>query len=250
VEENTVDQKILEKLQKLLALSASDNENEAKLAMGKAEALMREHNLSVADVALNGSGAHVKSEEVLGTTKGIQKWEESLGTIIAWTFNGRAIRSGGRNGDWWKYTFIAGRTDLEIIVDLFERLRETIKRMSKQYVAREYFSGFRVSRDMFHKSYRLGVVGTIIVRLKQLKQNTTPDGNQKNAHGLTGTDLMVVKDKAVDQRVGQMFPNLKKGQSRRSTIVSSAYRQGQDDGQAISLHRSLPGEEGPRKIGR
>ncbi|MDD3816412.1 MAG: DUF2786 domain-containing protein, partial [Desulfocapsaceae bacterium] len=51
-----IDQKIINKLQKLLSLSASDNENEAALAMKKAEGLMREHNLSVADVALDGSG--------------------------------------------------------------------------------------------------------------------------------------------------------------------------------------------------
>jgi hypothetical protein len=66
--ETTMDQKIIEKLQKLLALAASDNEHEAGLAMSKAEALMREHNLSVADVALNGSGAYVQSEEVTGLT--------------------------------------------------------------------------------------------------------------------------------------------------------------------------------------
>jgi hypothetical protein len=64
-----IDQKIIDKLQKLLALSASDNENEATLAMKKAEELMREHNLSVADVAIDGSGAHAGSAEVDGSTK-------------------------------------------------------------------------------------------------------------------------------------------------------------------------------------
>ena len=247
--ETTMDQKIIEKLQKLLALAASDNEHEAGLAMSKAEALMREHNLSVADVALNGSGAYVQSEEVAGLTKAVQKWEAQLGSQIAWAFNGKAIRCTSPE-DGWYLTFIAGRTDLTIIVDLFERLRDAVKRMSKAYVARNYFPGARIKRHYFLNSYRLGMVQTILNRLVRLKDNTAPNDTTKNAYGLTGKELMVVKDKAIDQRVSQLFPNTRTINYRSAQVVSSAYQQGQSDGHNVSLHRSVDGSNDPVTISR
>ena len=232
-----IDQKIITKLQKLLALSASDNENEAALAMTKAEELMREHNLSVADVALDGSGAHVGSVEVEGLTKTSQSWEISLGSSIAKAFNGRAIRT--RNSNGWNFTFVAGQTDLTIITDLFERLRPTIKRMSQAYVIRvKDFT--KVHGKSLHNSYRLGMIKTISQRLERLKQNTAPT-DSRNAFGMTGTALMVIKDKAVDQRVNRLFPRVRTTMSRASRVDGNAYQQGMTDGNNISLHRSVDG---------
>ena len=232
-----IDQKIIDKLQKLLALSASDNENEASLAMKKAEELMREYNLSVADVALDGSGAHVGSAEVCGLTKTSQTWETSLGSIIAKTFNGRAIRT--RNSNGWHFTFVAGQTDLIIITDLFERLRTTIKRMSQAYVnhAKDFT---RTHGKSLHNSYRMGMITTINQRLERLKQNTAPT-DSRNTFGMTGTALMVIKDKAVDQRVNRIFPRVRTTTSRASRVDGNAYQQGMTDGNNVSLHQSVDG---------
>lgn len=248
--ENTVEKKILEKLQKLLALAGSDNEHEAQLAMSKAEALMREHKLSVADVALNGSGAYVQSQKVSGLTATYTKWEGSLGWAIARAFNGKGIRTTRGVDEGWYFTFVAGRTDLVIIVDLYERLRETVKRLTKQYLAKPELKGVR-SRSKWGNSYRHGLLNTILTRLNQLKENTAPDDSQKNVHGLTGKELMVVKEKAVDQRVAQLFPNVEMVRSRSSRVFVSAYQQGQADGHNVSLHQSIGGgKNGSVVIGR
>ena len=45
-----VDQNLLEKISKLLALASSPNEHEAALAAEKAAELLAKHNLSVADL--------------------------------------------------------------------------------------------------------------------------------------------------------------------------------------------------------
>lgn len=60
-----MNERIIEKLQKLLALAGSDNEHEAAQAMSKAETLRREHNLFVVDVAQNGSWATIEDTLVL-----------------------------------------------------------------------------------------------------------------------------------------------------------------------------------------
>lgn len=240
-----MDKKIIEKLQKLLALSASDNENEANLAMNKAEELMREHNLSVADVALNGSGADVDSAEVVGLTKSVQVWERQLGGCIAQTFNGKSVYY--KTGQGWKFTFVAGRTDLEIIVDLYERLRQTIKRMSKAYV-RDNAKPF-VSPRTLHNSYRLGMLNVIWKRLKQLQQNTAPTDESRNAYGMTGKELMVVKSRAVEQWMREIFPHIKTTKTKISRVDPSAYQQGRTDGRNVNLHRSVDGSQRPAAIG-
>jgi hypothetical protein len=241
MQQANIDQKLIDKLQKLLALAGSDNEHEAQLAMSKAEDLMREHNLSVADVALNGSGAHVQSQKVYGHTATYAKWEGSLGWTVAKTFNGQAIRISRGKDEGWFFTFVAGRTDLVIIVDLYERLRETIKRMTKQYMAQH--KGHQ-RRSLLQNSYRLGLLNTIVTRLKRFKENTAPDGIQKNAFGLTGKELMVVKERAVEQRVVQLFPDLTMARTRVSRVLLSAYEQGQADGHNVSLHQSVAGGKG------
>ncbi len=241
-----IDHKIVERLKKLLALSASDNENEANLAMRKAEDLMRRHNLSVADVALNGSSADIESVEVSGLTKSKQKWELHLGICIAHTFNGRAISYRLGPGKGWRFTFVAGRTDLELIVDLYERLRQTIRRMSSAYVRAN--PNPYVSPRTLHNSYRLGMLRTIKTRLEQVRKNTMPNDESRNVYGMSGKELMVVKSNAVDRKVEELFSKLKISTSRISTVNMTAYRRGQADGRNVSLHRSLEGSEGSRFI--
>ena len=47
------DQKILDKISKLLALSESDNPNEAAIALERAQKLMKEHSVTMTDVSLS-----------------------------------------------------------------------------------------------------------------------------------------------------------------------------------------------------
>jgi putative NIF3 family GTP cyclohydrolase 1 type 2 len=54
--------KILDRIQKLIALSTSPNENEAAVAAEKAQALLIEHNLSMADVKAPTPGKTMKAD--------------------------------------------------------------------------------------------------------------------------------------------------------------------------------------------
>ncbi|MDD2462458.1 MAG: DUF2786 domain-containing protein [Desulfobulbus sp.] len=242
-----VDPKIIDKLQKLLALAGSDNEHEAQLAMSKAEALMREHNLSVVDVAMNGSGAYVQSQQVDGYRKSYYRWERLLAAKIADVFNGKSVRCEGRYLQKSYFVFIAGRTELIIIVDLYQRLHDTVIRMSKEFG--KQYKGLK-DRQRIVSSYQAGLVRTILNRLNQLKISMAPD-DTKNSYGLTGKELMVVKDKAVAQRLEQLFPNARDARTRSIRVHSDAYEQGKSDGNNVSLHRSVDGGNGgPAAIGQ
>src|SRR5258708_35854786 len=62
MQENTG--KIVERIQKLLALSQSSNEHEAASALAKAQALLAEHNLSMAQVQVKDGGRSHYLKEV------------------------------------------------------------------------------------------------------------------------------------------------------------------------------------------
>ena len=69
-----MENKILDKVQKLLKLSESPNIEESKLAMEKAHQLLKEHNLSISDI-------HEKSdliENCFGHSRRIVNWKKSL----------------------------------------------------------------------------------------------------------------------------------------------------------------------------
>lgn len=233
----TVETDVLNRLKKLLALSASSNEHEA--ALERAQALMNEHNLTVQDVKEDGSGAYLQDKNVPGLTKICQKWEAGLGFRVAEAFDGKAIKV--RNSSGWHLTFVATKTDMEIIVDLYQRLRDTVKRMSNNYVRSTRAIHPELSAKTLHNNYRWGMVSTIKERLQTLKKNTTPQ-QTANQYGYTGMDLVVVKNKAVTQRVSKLFPNIKKGAKIRIRYAPGAYEQGQSDGNKVSLHRSLKGQ--------
>jgi hypothetical protein len=141
---------------------------------------------------------------------------------------------------------VAGNTDLIIILDLYDRLRETIARMGKEYGDRVApTSG--VNHNKLYHSYRMGAVETLNLRLKQLKKNTEPT-DARNAFNMTGTELMVIKNEAVNHKVDELFPKVKnsKGKTR---VETNAFEQGIKDGKTMSLHASFSDkQDGPIRI--
>lgn len=239
--------RIIAKLQKLLALAGSDNEHEAALAMARAEALMREHNLSLADVDPDGTGATIADVQIepTGSATTYPLWESDLASVVAWAFHGRVVTLFSQY-QCRALHFIAGKTDLVIICDLFERLRQTVRRKSAAYVRAENAAG-RGGGYWSGQSYRVGMVHTIAQRLEVLRSNTEP-GDDVNTHGMSGGELMVIKDQAVEQRCAELFGRLGKDTRKLQVGDKSAYLRGREDGKNVCLHRSMPGTDGPLAI--
>lgn len=86
---------IIEKIQKLLTLSQSPNENEAKSAMLKAQNLLAKHKLSMKDVEEHKPDDLVKTV-VSGGGFRKAKWKANLATVIADNFGCHSLITGGR----------------------------------------------------------------------------------------------------------------------------------------------------------
>lgn len=81
-----MDTKIVEKIQKLLALSESSNEHEAELSMLKAQEMLAKHKLSIKEVREFRSFNSAIKENITKITFTKAKWKASLAKVIANNF--------------------------------------------------------------------------------------------------------------------------------------------------------------------
>ena len=92
-----VEERIIDKIRKLMALAGSPNENEAKLAMMRAQQLMAKYNLSKRDIDKNDPGK-VITKKVSGDVKRSPTWMAVLGKIIADNFKCYSYRQETHGG--------------------------------------------------------------------------------------------------------------------------------------------------------
>lgn len=116
-----VDDKLIERVKKLLALATSSNPHEAAAALAKAQALMAEHNISIGKLAASELGdAKVDSKSSVGSPK---DYEVHLCSAIASAFGCRLLSTkgdswvykatGGRGG-WTSFTFIGTKSGVQV----------------------------------------------------------------------------------------------------------------------------------------
>jgi hypothetical protein len=125
-----VPESVLSKIQKLLALTASPNENEAAVAASKAQELLIQYKLEMVDIE-DLRKKDDKSDEV-GEKRikmGVSKWQPwqwlvVLGGGVADACYCRILFVAGRS-----LTFIGEKEDCAVAVELFQWLREQIYRL-------------------------------------------------------------------------------------------------------------------------
>lgn len=87
---STVDPKILSKIKKCLALSASSNPHEAAAALRQANALMRQHDVDVSALSMSEIGESKISSRTMARDKP-NLWEANLISIIGKAFGCRIL---------------------------------------------------------------------------------------------------------------------------------------------------------------
>ena len=130
---------IMNKINKLLKLAKSSNENEAKAAMLRVQELLMKNKLTMAEVKNAPEDSKVlESESCISYTKG--RWKSYLATVIAENFNcctfTRLIRQGYNKVTKVIY-FIGKEEDITVcnatIGYAVECITEEVKKLKKQY---------------------------------------------------------------------------------------------------------------------
>jgi hypothetical protein len=185
---------IIRKIQKLLRLSKSSNEHEAALAAEKAQLLLAEHKVSMADLDTPEEEKEKVTHENFQPRAGQRRrtvWHSYIiGAVCEVTGVQRVWVSSRATGG--NYIFIGKETDIAIAKDLCEWLIAQVHR-------------FGASCGWVGKSDRVsfckGCASTVASRLRKLHAKTVESSERYGA-------LMVLDKQLVDTYTAKMFPHI------------------------------------------
>lgn len=223
-----VDKKaILSQIQKLLALGTSPNENEAKSAMAKANALLMKYNLTEDDLydVKTGKGMVQKVHKLDG--KKIAHWKSGLMNVVCGANFCRVLMSTNVYGE-KSFIIIGTKINVEIAETMYIYLYETVERLSKTY-------GKGITEK---NSYRLGFVSGVASILKEQKAQQEQNGVEEC------TALMVVNfekenNKALDKFIADEIGRVRKTTQSNNRIDGGAYGAGHQAGRNVNLNKQI-----------
>ena len=160
-----VDQNLLEKISKLLALASSPNEHEAALAAEKAAELLAKHNLSVADLGQDKDEDITKS--IVDKTGRYVTWKMWILAGIANANGCQAMRS-TYSGE---MRVVGTETNIAVSKSLYEYLTAIVDKLVKQH---------RGKGRVFINAFRVGCATRLRQRLEQRRKYMEEKGIAAN----------------------------------------------------------------------
>lgn len=138
-----VDPKILSKIKKCLALSASSNPNEAATALRQAKALMDKHGVASHHVTMSDIGEFSSKSNTMARDKPAQ-WESNLAVIVGKAFGCKVIVSTLENkyiyNNIGNFVFVGVAHNAEISAYTFSVLARNCKKARQEWI-KENLSG-------------------------------------------------------------------------------------------------------------
>jgi len=203
--------KIKSKVKKLLALSASPNENEAAAAIEKAQRLMDEYNLS-------------KSQCLYGThsvpaTKRLSNWRMVLSNAVAWLYCCETYRTlkGER-------IFFGESFEAFMAAEMYRYLSKTIERIAKQNIRKN-------AKRPYREKYKLGIASRLATRIREMGAlaSWAPTREHRSLAVKTALDAETTVETKTVKMAG---------------TGSDAFRRGASAGNAVSINRQTTGHGG------
>lgn len=210
---------IIDRIQKLLALSESPNEHEAALALQHASALLLKYNLTRAEVegrTVTQDGVAERRIEIAGR---LTDWHRALAVEIADHCFCRCVYF--RRG----FIFVGNRDNLEATRLLFSWTLRQLQRISLQAMLENAGRGKRAARWRFN--FCLGAVLRIVQRLRETRKVQTESDEQVPG-------LILVHEALAEKYIERHIPTKPAAKMRRARI-SGALMQGMIAGDKVSL---------------
>lgn len=188
--------RVVERIKKLLALTASQNPNEAALAASKAQELLFRHNLSMAMVEAateGGNSAYVADRFDSG---GWMHWRRRLLAAVARNNFCRGVSYQGTR----EVGIVGEPHNVTVVKHLYAFLIDDIIRLADIGVKGERTLDEEESRA-WKRSFYLGAVRTVAQRMAEQRQRDIAADEQSAA-------LVVRKDQELEDAYKEYFPNL------------------------------------------
>jgi hypothetical protein len=117
--DDVVDNKVFDKIEKLLALSGSPNPHEAAAALAMAQKIMADHGLTASDIAL-GALTHEQTRSMFSSTKP-RNFEVGLSHAVAKAFGCSPVWQGLKGGYGW-FIFVGPKSRVPSCAHFFQVL--------------------------------------------------------------------------------------------------------------------------------
>jgi hypothetical protein len=225
---------ILDKIRKLLRLadtSRGATENEAKVALAKAQELMTRHNIDSALLRMERgeSGASFTvNKGNLDLPKTLNPADLMILSLLQAHFNVKTILM--PNGRGTPVDIIGAPADIDFAIYAFNYLRQTFFRCWNEFK--------KVHPNPDRASYYRGLRDGLHAALKEAKERTeqTYAANERQAYGL----VLVDQQAAITHYVEEHYGKLRKRSQSRRNLHSGSYAAGQTKGRTIQINRPLP----------
>lgn len=236
------DEKILKRIQRLLAMSNdASSPNEAAIAARRAEALMREHNITEADTILKDlSDDDIVAQGAATGYKTLPEWQAILSVQVAKLMDCdcRAyVDSRNRR----TVTFLGQREDAQVAAWIFEYLVDTIQRLSKKYRARMRREKGGAGHGTNMNLYRHGLMRSICETIDEMMAEKAAE-LKKSA---PGTALVVAKQALIEQKFGQTDYGDSKGQKIDDP---DAYLDGRVHGKDVRINPAIGADQAAERL--
>lgn len=223
------DDKILERVKKLLALSSSSNEHEAGAALAKAQALMEEHNLTEGKLRLSEiTHANVKSQASVSKMK---QHELALMNLVARAFGCKVLwmKSHSNSFDnWARFTLAGPKSQIPIAEYTAQVLMRKLASARSEFVSSLPYGLDRVVKTKEADGFCLGWVA----------------GVARTVHAFSGA---AEYSEAIEEYLKTKIQvSDKTAEAQDREIGAMGYYAGKSRGEQESLNR--PMEEGERKL--
>lgn len=247
-------EKILNKIQKLLKLGSDErgDQHTAEIAMKQALAMMRKHDIEEADLIdreVRGSSDNLVHEEADPDSqriKEIPEWEDFLATDLSEVTNVGVRKGPGKTGKITIWVF-GYKTDVAVFHWLYDYLRDQIEKLCDEAWKPEH-DKIKAKKGVVHASerkrwkdkYRVGCFLGLKERIKEVY------GEQHEEAVLTsdGRDLMVIKRTAMESKYGKfehsfalIDPNI---------VDDTATMQGVMDSDRVAINRVVDTDVTPQ----
>ncbi len=224
---------ILNKVRKLLRLadkSRGATENEAKVALAKAQDLMTRHNI---DSALLRMEAGEKSGT--NVTKGLYELPKTLNpadmmilSLLQGHFNVRIILMSGHRKT--ALDIIGAPEDVDFAIFALSFLRKTFFRCWNEFKK----TAWNPDRASYYRGLRDGIDAELTAAKEKAEQSYGED--DRNTYALAVVD----QDAAITRYVDENYGKIRTRRQRRSRVDSASYVAGETKGRTIRINRPLP----------
>lgn len=220
-----MNEKLLDKIRKLLRLAKSANEHEAALAAQRAQELLSKHNLSVhelgEDEVLHREAA---TRAFAKTAQRLDVWAHLLarGSAAAFDCGYCHGTSSGRT------TFVGVGPDPDVCAYTFAFLYREIQRLGLRYLSEPRNRRLRApGRKKARLAWSMGAVHTVVARLAEQKQSSP----------ITPGALVPLKERAIATELSAM--GVVTRDAKPLNLAGDHYVNGRIDARAIALRKAL-----------